>query len=426
MTGCGPFNGLARMRRLRILCLLLPGLVLLSPVASRAAEFPPAFVVSDVPVAADGKTGAQARDAARNAGEVTALQDVLQRLTAKQDWPHLPAPDQDTTTNLLADFQVQKEHVAPTHYVGIYTFRFDPAGVRQLLHTAGIGFSELVSKPVVLVPLYRNGGAVHLWDDPNPWRDAWNLANNHAGLVPWSMPLGDIGDVQAFDVAQAEAPTPQQLATLSQRYDGGDPVVASAVETDAPQGGATLQITVTRYAAAGNDSTTVSVTGDKPDARFYAAGVDAARRALEDLWKKNATLPSLAPGDGQPFQVTVPLASAKQWAQIRARLAKVDGVQDPQILMIAHDQIVLLLKLAADPGAMRIAFAQQDLVLTPSDGGATLQLATPGMPLPTSDTSAAPADMGTAPAVQVQQPPPLPPATGVLAPPSVVQGTSAE
>ena len=32
---------------------------------------------------------------------------------------------------------------------------------------------ESGGKPIVVLPVYQDGASIVLWDDPNPWREAW-------------------------------------------------------------------------------------------------------------------------------------------------------------------------------------------------------------------------------------------------------------
>lgn len=434
--------GLACLRGLGVAAALAAAaFVLATPRPALAAAFSSAFVIADLPVDATGKSGVAARDAARAGAQKQALQFLLQRLTAPQDWPRLPHPSGEDVTDLVLDMEVESEHVSASHYIGRYTFRFDPKGVRSLLQQANIPFTELVSKRVVAIPLFQNNSGTHLWDDPNPWRDAWNAARGPAGLVPWVVPLGDLGDVQSLDVPDLKQPAPEKLVAMSQRYDGGDIVVASAVLQDstpaptdaAPAGAAvatpvTLQITVTRYSATGTDSESTSVTGDKPDAGFYLSGVIASERMLEDLWKKVSLASAsanpvpatpgaavngggmlTAPG-GQQVEVEVPISSAADWVKIHDRIAQVSGVLGTRIEVVTKDKILLQLTLSGEPQRLALAFAQQDLALSPAaDGGAMIlsphaaaagALVAPGNPAAATPMSLAPLpaqSLGTAP-----------------------------
>jgi hypothetical protein len=356
-----------------LLVLGMPLLVLGIGRAGAAGSFPPAYVVAGVPVDATARDAVTAREAARDEGQRTAFRRLLERLTPKSDWNRLPAPSAADIAALVQDFEVSDEHNSGVRYLGSYTFRFNPGGVRRLLRSANIPITELAGKPVVLVPLLQIDGAARLWDDPNPWRDAWVHTPGKGGVVPWIVPAGDLADVGILDAPTARDPTPDQLARLSQRYGNGDIVIARAVAGSGAQG--VLDITISRYSPEGTpDTATTEVTGPKLDASLYQAGLQAGLQELEEGWKK-FTLSSAAGGDQDSLQeVTVPIKSAADWAAVRERLAKVPVVRGVDLELIGRTEVRLRLKIHADDNLLRVALAQQDLILTPGKPYGVLQL----------------------------------------------------
>ena len=335
------------------------------------SSFPQAFVVADVPGDATAQDAVAAREAARVQGLQAAFQQLLQRLTQPADWPRLPHLDAAQITDLLVDFQVANEHSSAVRYFANFTFRFNPRAVRDLLNRSGLPFSELASKPVVIVPVLVADGETRLWDDPNPWREAWNSVPGRSGVVPWVVPVGDLADIAALDQPDAAAPKPEQIQALSQHYDGGD--VVTAIATESPGGqGVKLDIAVTRYGADGpGNAATASVDGPKADASLFLAGVQAASQLLESQWKEK-TAPAVATTNERTIEVAVPIASPAEWSQIRSRLGAVPVVHRIEVELMARGEVRLLLRVAADPATLRVALAQQDLAMADGSPYATL------------------------------------------------------
>jgi hypothetical protein len=340
---------------------ILVAILLLTMARAEAAGIPPVFVVAGVAVDTSAANAVAARAAALADGQRAGLRRLMERLTAPADWSRLPQPDADTVTGLVADFEVANERSSAVRYIASYTFRFNPNGVRRLLQAAGIPFTELASKPVVLVPLLKAADGARLWEDPNPWRDAWNAMPGKDGLVPWIVPAGDIADVQALDARGADSPRPEQIQTLSQRYGGGDVVVALAVPTENA-----IDITVTRYASDGApDVATTRVAGAKLDPALYQAGVIAAQRELESAWKKTTLTADTGGERESELEVSVPVTKPADWAMLRGRLAKVAAILSTEPELITRAELRLKLRVKGDPALLKVALAQQDLALLP-------------------------------------------------------------
>ena len=136
---------------------------------------------------------------ARHDGQQRALMEVIEHLTGSTDQPKLPKLDDKAIRGMVDSFEVSDEKMSAVRYLANYTFHFRAAKVRQLLRSADIAFSSSPGKPVVVVPVFRDGDKSVLWDDPNPWREAWAQLPAASGTTRLSVPLGGLGDVSAID-----------------------------------------------------------------------------------------------------------------------------------------------------------------------------------------------------------------------------------
>src|SRR5262249_23772346 len=109
--------------------------------------------------------------------------------------------------------------------------------------------AKVAGKPVLILPVYQRGTEAVLWEEPNPWRDAWAQSPAPSGPVPLSVPLGDIGDVGAIDAAKARAGDAEALAAVARRNDTEDAIVALATPRGPPDRPAGIDIALRRYRA---------------------------------------------------------------------------------------------------------------------------------------------------------------------------------
>src|SRR5205823_5665482 len=91
------------------------------------------------------------------------------------------------------------------------------------------------------------GAAAVLWDDPNPWREAWarrppgTSGGTSAGTSPptgtgagtgavqFAVPLGDAADIAVIDAAKARSGDAAALAKIAQQNGGDEAIVALAI-----------------------------------------------------------------------------------------------------------------------------------------------------------------------------------------------------
>lgn len=339
--------------------------LLVQPV--RAAGERDVFSVS-VPVDATAANANAARDVARADGQRRAYQMLLDRLTLAADRGHLPPANDALLNELVSGFEVAKERVSGVRYLADYTFHFQPDAVRRLLRDAGVPFAETRSKPVVVLAVSQSDAGAVLWEDPNPWRDAWAKRPPRAGLVPLVIPYGDLEDVQAIDADAALHGDVDRMQAISQHYGGADVLVTGAKLAAAGDRSA-LAVSSTRYSVASGiapqqwDKSYTAAAGES-DADLLADGVNGTAQQLEDSWKAANILDFRHTGT---MNVRVPVDDLQGWIAIRDRLASIPAIQRSDLVALDRGEAHLAIHYYGDPDQLRLALAQRDLALTGSD-----------------------------------------------------------
>jgi hypothetical protein len=339
---------------------------LLSPLAF--ADGRDVYTVASVPVDATAANANAARDQARADGERRAYGMLLDRLTLDSDRGKRP-PATDTLLNdLISGFEVAGERTSGVRYLAKYSFHFRPDAVRKLLRDAQIAYCETPSKPVVVLPVVNGADGMVLWEDPNPWRDAWGAHQPPAGLVPVVIPYDDLEDVQAIDAAGALDGDAAKLQAVSQRYGGADVLVAAAT-FDGGVSPHTVAVKATRYSPAGGlppQSWTGSYTAapDQSDGDLYAAAIAGTAQQVEQAWKQSNVLDY---GHAAIITVRVPTGALQSFVDVRDRLAQLPVIQRSDILSLDRDNATLALHYFGTPDQLRVALAQRDLALEGQD-----------------------------------------------------------
>ncbi len=363
------------MRPMRQMAGALSALVMLAlylavPALGQSSGSADIFTVADVPVDATAASAAAAREAARIDGQRRAFRILVGRLTLAADQKRLPKPSDAQLTDMIRDFEVANERRSTVRYLADYTFRFRPEAVRGLLRSAGIPFAETMSKPVTVLPVLTQGGASVLWDDPNPWRDAWANRKPAAGLVPLAVPLGDAGDVAAIDAQKALAADLDALAAIAARYGGGDALIAHATQGD----DGALATVVKRVSAAGSTdilNETFRPNPGESQQDLMARAVDDSIAALEEAWKREMLLGGAAQAGA--LTAEVPITSLGDWLFVRGRLAGLPVIKSSDLLALDRHAAQVEIHFLGDPAKLQLALAQRDLVLRQDGQSWTLQ-----------------------------------------------------
>jgi hypothetical protein len=336
------------------------------PEGARAQDDP--FTVRNVEVDVTAATATEAREQAITQAQRKAFERLVARLVVQGGARSVPVPEGRALDDLVRDFEVASEKVSAVRYLATFTVRFKPNPVRALLRAEQVTFTETVSKPLLVLPLYRAEGALILWDDPNPWRDAWARLGQSDGFVPLTVPDGDIADVQDIGPEQALARDPERTRAIAKRYGAAGVLLAFAtLRMDARSGKPTLDVTATRIGAILPEQTLVFSFGDEPTAEaLLDKAVVAVRKAIEESWKRDNVLRFDRP---QTVTVRVPIASLADWVEVRKRLAGVAFISRTEIVSLSREAAVLSLTFPGDEEQLAAALVQRDLALV-QDGGA--------------------------------------------------------
>jgi len=316
-----------------------------------------------VKVDATADTAVAARTQARLDGQRRALAKVVANLSGSTDLSKMPKLSDQAITDMVTNFEVANEKMSAVRYLADYTFNFRAAKIRQLMHSAGIAIAQPPGKPVIIVPVFEDGGKGVLWDDPNPWRAAWAQLPGTPGPTQLSLPLGGLGDVSAIDAEQARDGDPQALTAIAQGNGGDEALVAMA--TAQRQGGQLtgLDISLKRYRGGqlvNSQSTTIAANpGESPDA-FMQRAAAAAAAGIEH------GVPPSASNKLASLDAVVPIASLGDWVEMQQRLAAVPAIRKIDLLSLSRQRAKIEIKYVGSPDQLKSSLAEADLDL---DGG---------------------------------------------------------
>jgi hypothetical protein len=194
------------------------------------------LTVTDVIIDKTDKNAVVARDQAIIEAQRTAFEVLAEKSMSPEAFKAYKVPDNKTIAALVEDFEIKNEQMTANRYVASFTVRFTPEINNYIKIPEGLGKVIAAAPPavpavaapavasaatpslvvtsqpaapatpvvpagprnVLILPYFENAsGRKVLWDDPNPWRDAWQEAGSStpAPGLTISVPLGDLTDV---------------------------------------------------------------------------------------------------------------------------------------------------------------------------------------------------------------------------------------
>lgn len=346
----------------------------LAAVPGARAQGPDVFTVTGVTVDAEAETAAAAREIALAEGQRKAYRMLLERMTLRADYGRHPRLGGAELTALVRGIEFEEEKASSVRYIAKLIITFKKRAVRDLLRGADLRFSETVSKPILVLPVYESAGAYSLWDDINPWREAWRTRERRRSLVPLLLPTGDLADVGAISPGQALAGDTERLAAIAYRYGVDDTIVArAAFSVDLAASTPRLEVSLNQFGPSGERTIIESFVGASRD-DFD----DLLRRAvaeitveLEETWKRETLLRF---DQAARLSARVPLRRLADWLEVRKRLGTVSLVRGIELDGLSKSSAQVILHYLGDPAQLAIALAQHDVELIEEGGFFILRL----------------------------------------------------
>ncbi len=332
------------------------------------------FVVSGVSVDETAATSRAAREVALTAGQISAAEQMLARLTRKENRALLPPMDIETARALVKSLQVENELTSDVRYLADLVVAFEPDAVRSYLRAAGVPFTEVRSRPVLVVPVLADGVNYLLWEEPNPWRAAWRDHPESYGLVPIVSPIGDLNDLTGLSAEQAVDADEGALGEAAVRYGAGSVMVAIATITGDEPGAQSIEVVASRVGRFEEPPLIISLQSapEETPELFLHRAVGAVVSALDDDWKLTSTVSFEEVGS---MLVAVPISGLPGWIELRRRLAGVPSVTDVFVNALTASSAEVEIDYRGDAQQLVRALDRFDLTLEPvgfqNDGAVT-------------------------------------------------------
>ncbi|SLN48616.1 DUF2066 domain-containing protein [Oceanibacterium hippocampi] len=336
------------------------------------------FSVEGIAVDRSAASAAEARVQALRDGQREALGLLLRRLTLKADHGRLPSLSDTDLTTVVKSIGIDNEKTSPTRYLASLSVSFKPNEIRSLLRNAGIPFSETLSKPMLVLPVYRTAGGPVLWDSGSEWFNAWAAIERPDSVIPVILPLGDIDDIATISADAALAGNQEAIDRMVARYNVAELLVAEAaivdttVDGNGTVNGGQLALALYRYGAGGPQSRVENFALSGTTAEILAQGARLSVESLEDAWKADNLLRF---GEEGVLSALVPLTDLSGWLTVRDRLERAAAVRRIDLAALTVTDAQVVLHYLGSPEQLAVALAQLDLSLAEEGGYWTLRVA---------------------------------------------------
>ncbi len=331
---------------------------------SSPAQAVDGFTVQGVAVDAKGSSATSARDAGLLQGQSNGLRLLLQRMTQPSEHARLPSVSTADIPPYVLSVSVDDEKTQANRYTAHLTIRYEPQAVRTLLQSHGISYIE-PHRAILTLPLLQAEGRKILWEDPNPWRQAWaSLAVDP--LIPLLVPMGGIEDVTELPTNRIADLTINDLSAILQRHDASDAIVITA---DLDHATTPMQLAVSLRGIGSTlpdfqfPRTFSAHDGETIDA-FVTRVAGSVSTAMVTAYKGGNVTNHQA--QENTLRAAVRFTGLVEWQAIRERLERTTTIRRIEIEALTRGEALLTLHIVGDAIVLPNALAQQGLSFTPA------------------------------------------------------------
>jgi len=404
-----------RTSALRVaLFVLLWGMISVPALAQSPAAAPPAPTVSTegaptvtgIIIDKTDKNAVVARDQAIVEAQRTAFQTLAAKFMSPDQLKTFKAPDDKTIAGLVQDFEIKNEQISATRYVASFTVRFTPevsnyikitgdsSNVVASVHPPESAAEAPAPKPapaatvaegpqnILVLPYYEDiSGKKILWEDPNPWREAWQASGNStpAPGITVTVPLGDLADLSSGNSDVVWSGDYSVLEKLRTNY-----AATEIALTVANKSGVHMKVDLYIYKNGKLDhmkSITPYNTGTENDTDSFkqiVAQVISVIQSPESLDGSKAVAEAPADTQASPeaekpaepaqpekvtLEATLPFDSFTQWLEAQRRMASISPPLNVEISSISKNAARFTIAYDGGLDALKTALAGKGLAL---------------------------------------------------------------
>jgi hypothetical protein len=341
-----------------VLASFLQLFVVITPANALAAAD---LVVDNFVVDSDGTDANDARTRALAQGEMEAFKQLITKLNPSKAADIIAKTIPTEVNKTIRGFEVLEENSTPTHYHATLKYNFDPTQIQLLLPVlqpsvtganappaAPAAQPEItteghISKAVLVLPVYSEGGKLKLWQDDNKWRTIWYESALESGRGYVIVPIGDLDDRVDVDDTNVANATSATLARLYKRYGVGEIYVLNAYYNQKADPKPTLEVTIRRITPDKSEISRQDYTihsTEKLDNLMARASNDIAKR-LENIQTLN---PNKIEYDRlKDINARVNVTNINEWEALRKRLLTHSNIVGVKLTSISFYETTLVI-----------------------------------------------------------------------------------
>ena len=159
------------------------------------------------------------RKKALNSAYKIAFLRYLNWITLEQKEEIVKISDSIIVKDFVSGYSIDSEKFKKNKYSALISVNFEKKKIIDFLEDKAIKYSFRAGPKTLILPLMNFNNRLILWDDPNPWFEAWLSRPLDPNLNKFLLPAGEVDDLIILSAKDAKNLQYYKLKNISIKYD---------------------------------------------------------------------------------------------------------------------------------------------------------------------------------------------------------------
>ena len=309
-----------------------------------------------------GLQGARRREAVGKA-TTQGLNKLLKNLTPHHAWERHEEVIELVDPSRIVEKMVIVEEKPSPRYKLVLNLTFSRDILRKALTDLQIPYSEVAPVQALLLPLLEIGDRRLLWEETNPWREAFKQisADRKNSLMRFTLPVGDTNEMRMLSADMVAYGATDLMGELAKQYNL-DQIIVTKAKIVQQFGYNAVDVQSEWHSSDGTATFQLRVPFDENQALEDTLKTAAARvlSGMEEQWRSVSLVEVDKPG--RVFLRYDPV-DATDLERMKAVVAKMNVVKDIKLRMLSLDNAVFQVNYFGSPEDFMRQLQRKDLQL---------------------------------------------------------------
>jgi hypothetical protein len=176
------------------------------------------YNVKDIYIELELNKDEEYREKALNSAYKIALLRYLNWITLEKKDEIAKILDSISVKDFVSGYSIESESFKKNKYSALISVNFEKKKVTELLDKKSIKYSLQEGPKTLILPIMNLNSKLILWDDPNPWFEAWLSRPLDPNLNQFILPSGEVDDLITLSAIDAKNLQYYKLKNISVKY----------------------------------------------------------------------------------------------------------------------------------------------------------------------------------------------------------------